>query len=173
MAERGRIRLTVNGDQVELDVDPTKRLVDLLRDDLRLTGTKVGCEIGVCGACTVLLDDEPVSGCLTLAFQAKGRSVRTIEGLALGGSLHPVQQAFMETGAFQCGFCTPGQIMAAVALLERVGNPTDDDIREGITGNLCRCTGYYPIAAAIRSAAARGATADAPRRMGNSASTRR
>jgi len=150
------MRLTVNGNEVELSVDPAKRLVDVLRDDLQLTGTKIGCEIGVCGACTVLLDDEPVSGCLTLAFQANGRRVRTIEGLASGESLHPVQLAFIETGAFQCGFCTPGQIVAAVALLERVANPTEDEITEAMSGNLCRCTGYYPIAAAIRAVAAPG-----------------
>jgi carbon-monoxide dehydrogenase small subunit len=150
---RRRISLTINGESIRLEADPASRVVDILRDNLGLTGTKIGCEIGVCGACTVLLDGAPVSACLTLAFQVDGRVLRTIEGVASGASLHPVQAAFLETGGLQCGFCTPGQIMAAVGFLEQHANPTDDQIEEAMLGNLCRCTGYYPIAAAIRLAA--------------------
>lgn len=140
---------------MQVEAEPAKRVVDILRDDLGLTGTKIGCEIGVCGACTVLLDGLPVSACLTLAFQANGRDLRTIEGLASGDPLHPVQAAFLETGGFQCGFCTPGQIMAAVALLEHTPSPTTEEIVTAMSGNLCRCTGYYRIVAAIELAAKR------------------
>jgi len=149
------LSLTVNGQRIQLDCEPARRVVDVLREDLGLTGTKIGCEIGVCGACTVLLDGVPVSACLTLAFQVSGRELRTVEGLATHQSLHPVQSAMIETGGFQCGFCTPGQIVAAVALLEQTMSPTDEEILTAMSGNLCRCTGYYPIIAAIRLAATR------------------
>ena len=151
---------------MQVEAEPAKRVVDILRDDLGLTGTKIGCEIGVCGACTVLLDGLPVSACLTLAFQANGRDLRTIEGLASGDPLHPVQAAFLETGGFQCGFCTPGQIMAAVAFLERTPSPTTEEIVTAMSGNLCRCTGYYRIVAAIELAAKRMLPAERADRHG-------
>jgi carbon-monoxide dehydrogenase small subunit len=148
------IAITVNGMKHELDVRPNRRLIELLRDDLALTGTKEGCSVGVCGACTVLVDGRSVSACLTLAVMVAGREVTTIEGLAQGDELHPLQQAFLEKGGLQCGFCTPGQIMAARALLDAHPHPDDDQIREGMLGNLCRCTGYYKIIEAIKTAAA-------------------
>jgi carbon-monoxide dehydrogenase small subunit len=148
------IAITVNGMKHELDVRPNRRLIELLRDDLALTGTKEGCGIGVCGACTVLVDGRSVSACLTLAVMVAGREVTTIEGLAQGDGLHPLQQAFLEKGGLQCGFCTPGQIMAARALLDAYPDPDDDQIREGMLGNLCRCTGYDKIIEAIKTAAA-------------------
>lgn len=154
-AGRALIELTVNGRPVQVHCERTKRLAEILRDDLGLTGTKLGCEIGVCGACTVLLDGIPVSACLTLGFQVDGRHVCTIEGVAGPDSLHPVQTAMLESGGYQCGFCTPGQIVAAVALLEQNEDPGDDDIVSAMSGNLCRCTGYYPILAAIKLAAQR------------------
>jgi carbon-monoxide dehydrogenase small subunit len=147
------LALTVNDHLYRLEVEPTRLLLDVLRDDLDLTGTKEGCSIGVCGACTVLVDDLPMSACLTLALTVQGRSVRTIEGLARGGELHPLQSAFLECGGFQCGFCTPGQIMAAYALLQEHPDPSDEEIREGMLGNLCRCTGYYKIIESIKLAA--------------------
>jgi aerobic carbon-monoxide dehydrogenase small subunit len=139
------IRLTVNGEAVEAGVEPRRSLADLLREELGLTGTHLGCEHGVCGACTVLLDGDAVRSCLVLAVQAAGHEVRTVEGLADGDELHPVQQAFWEAHGFQCGFCTPGFVMATVALLDE--NPTADEqeIREALSGNLCRCTGYQSI----------------------------
>jgi aerobic carbon-monoxide dehydrogenase small subunit len=148
------LTLTVNGMTHRLEVEPTRRLIDVLRDDLNLTGTKEGCSIGVCGACTVLVDGETMSGCLTLALPLNGREVLTIEGLAQGRDLHPLQRAFIEHGGFQCGYCTPGQIMAAYALLREHPSPTDEEIREGMLGNLCRCTGYYKIIESIKAAAA-------------------
>jgi carbon-monoxide dehydrogenase small subunit len=148
------LTLTVNGSQIQLEVEPTRRLIDVLRDDLGLTGTKEGCSIGVCGACTVLVDGQVLSACLTLAIATSGRSVLTIEGLGREGELHPVQKAFISRGGFQCGFCTPGQIMAATALLNQNPAPTDDELKEAMLGNLCRCTGYYKIVDAIRTAAA-------------------
>jgi carbon-monoxide dehydrogenase small subunit len=148
------LTLTVNGSQIQLEVEPTRRLIDVLRDDLGLTGTKEGCSIGVCGACTVLVDGQVLSACLTLAIATNGRSVLTIEGLGREGELHPVQKAFISRGGFQCGFCTPGQIMAATALLNQNPAPTDDELKEAMLGNLCRCTGYYKIVDAIRTAAA-------------------
>jgi carbon-monoxide dehydrogenase small subunit len=148
------LTLTVNGSQIQLEVEPTRRLIDVLRDDLGLTGTKEGCSIGVCGACTVLVDGQVLSACLTLAIATSGRSVLTIEGLGREGELHPVQKAFISRGGFQCGFCTPGQIMAATALLNENPAPTDDELKEAMLGNLCRCTGYYKIVDAIRTAAA-------------------
>ena len=138
-------RLTVNGAPVEAAIEARLTLADLLRDELGLTGTHLGCEHGVCGACTVLLDGEAVRSCLVLAVQAEGREVRTVEGLADGDQLAPVQQAFWEAHGFQCGFCTPGFVMTTVALLEE--NPTADEaeIREALSGNICRCTGYQSI----------------------------
>ncbi len=148
------LSLTVNGVVRQLDVEPTRRLIDVLRDDLGLTGTKEGCSIGVCGACTVLVDGEVISACLTFALTLNGRSVQTIEGLAKGNELHPLQRAFIQCGGFQCGYCTPGQIMAAAALLAEHPKPTDEQIKEGMLGNLCRCTGYYKIIDSIKTAAA-------------------
>ncbi len=139
------IRLTVNGAPVEAGIEARLTLADLLREELGLTGTHLGCEHGVCGACTVLLDGDAVRSCLVLAVQAEGREVRTVEGLADGDQLGPVQQAFWEAHGFQCGFCTPGFVMTTVALLEE--NPTADEaeIREALSGNICRCTGYESI----------------------------
>jgi carbon-monoxide dehydrogenase small subunit len=148
------IELTVNGIRHLLSVEPNRRLIDVLRDDLALTGTKEGCGIGICGACTVIMDGRTVSGCLTLAVQASGRDILTIEGLERDGALDPIQQAFLDSAGLQCGFCTPGQIMAAKALLDGNPDPTDDEIKEGLLGNLCRCTGYYKIIEAVRAAVA-------------------
>jgi len=150
-----RIRLTVNGREVECEAKPEARLLDLLRETLQLTGTKEGCGEGECGACTVLLDGRPVNSCLVPAPAAEGKSVLTIEGLADGDALHPIQQAFVDTGGVQCGFCTPGFIMSTYALLSSNPNPTNDEIRAALEGNLCRCTGYVRIIAAVRMAAAR------------------
>jgi carbon-monoxide dehydrogenase small subunit len=150
-----RIALTVNGVESEATVDPRRTLADFLRDDLRLTGTHLGCEHGVCGACTVLIDGSSARSCLVLAVQAHGTEVRTVEGLAQGEELHPLQAAFQREHALQCGFCTPGLLMTAVELLQECDPAllTDTEIREAISGNLCRCTGYENVVAAIRSAA--------------------
>jgi carbon-monoxide dehydrogenase small subunit len=148
------IELTVNGIRHLLPVEANRRLIDVLRDDLALTGTKEGCGIGICGACTVIMDGRTVSGCLTLAVQADGCDILTIEGLEKDGALDPIQQAFLDGAGLQCGFCTPGQIMATKALLDANPDPTDDEIKEGLLGNLCRCTGYYKIIEAIRGAVA-------------------
>jgi aerobic-type carbon monoxide dehydrogenase small subunit (CoxS/CutS family) len=151
-----RVSVLVNGLRHELDVEPRTLLSDLLRRDLGLTGTNVGCEHGVCGACTVQLDEEPVRSCLLLAVQADGRSVRTVEALAPhGGLLHPLQEAFQETHALQCGFCTPGFLMSLDAFLREQPDPDEDEIRSTLAGNLCRCTGYTPIVEAVRLAATR------------------
>ena len=150
-----KIRLTVNGKQHECEVDAQTRLLDLLREDLALTGTKEGCGEGECGACTVLIDGRAVNSCLVLAPQVDGKSVLTIEGLAKGAALHPIQQAFVEQGGVQCGFCTPGFIMSTVALLQDNPDPTDDEILTALEGNLCRCTGYTKIVEAVRTAAER------------------
>jgi carbon-monoxide dehydrogenase small subunit len=139
------ITLTVNGVEHQLEVPARRLLVDCLRYDLGLTGTKEGCSVGVCGACTVLVDGEMVASCITLAAAVDGSEVTTIEGLAQDGRLHPVQQAFIDYGGFQCGICTPGQVMAAKALLDANPNPTETEIRDWMMGNLCRCTGYYKI----------------------------
>jgi aerobic carbon-monoxide dehydrogenase small subunit len=147
------IRITVNGEVVESAVEPNATLTQFLRGDLELTGTKHGCGLGDCGACTVLLDGKPVNSCLVLAIQANGRDVLTIEGLAENGVLHPIQQAFVDHGAIQCGFCTPGMILSAKALLDDNPNPTEAEIRTAISGNLCRCTGYQKIVEAIQLAA--------------------
>jgi len=150
-----KISVTVNGSPRDLDVAPQKRLIDLLRYDLGLTGTKEGCSVGVCGACTVLLNGKMVSSCLALAGFADGGEVTTVEGLASDERLHPVQQAFIDYGGFQCGICTPGQVVAARALLDAVPSPTEEEIKEWMMGNLCRCTGYFKIIESIQRAAAR------------------
>jgi xanthine dehydrogenase YagT iron-sulfur-binding subunit len=147
------LRLRVNGTQQAIDLDPRTTLLDLLRDRLGLTGAKRGCDRGECGACTVLVDGRPALGCLTLAVSLEGRDVITIEGLAPDGTLHPIQQAFVDHDALQCGFCTPGQILAATALLEAKPNASDGEIRDWMSGNLCRCAAYPQILAAVRSAA--------------------
>ena len=149
------IRFTVNGQPEHATVPATMTLLDLLRDQLALTGTKEGCGIGECGACTVLLDGKPVTSCLMLAVEADGHDIKTIEGEAVDGDLSVLQQAFIDEGAIQCGFCTPGMIMSARGLLNRTLDPSDEDIVEAIAGNLCRCTGYEAIVAAIRLAADR------------------
>ena len=148
------LNFVVNGVAQRLAVEPTDLLIDVLRERLRLTGTKEGCSVGVCGACTVLVDDEPLTACLTLALTLQGRHVHTIEGFAREGQLHPLQQAFLDHGGFQCGFCTPGQIMAACALLREHPDPSDEEIKEAMLGNLCRCTGYYKIIDSIKAAGA-------------------
>ena len=145
--------LIVNGDAVEVAADTRDTLLDLLRDRLGLTGTKDGCGNGNCGACTVLLDGEPVNACIVLACEAAGRTVVTIEGLDVAGKLSPLQQALIDAGATQCGFCTPGVIMSAKALLDRNPKPTDEEIRRALAGNLCRCTGYGKIVDAVAAAA--------------------
>jgi aerobic carbon-monoxide dehydrogenase small subunit len=144
---------TVNGEPVEVLVQPYVTLLDALREDLGLTGPKEGCGTGDCGACTVHLDGEPIASCLMLAMQARGRQVRTIEGLGADGALHPLQDAFVRLGVPQCGFCIPGVLMAAAALLAENPRPTEQEIRYGIAGNLCRCTGYTKMLAAITEAA--------------------
>lgn len=147
------VRLTVNSESYEVDVNPNRRLIDTLRDDLGLTGTKEGCGIGVCGACTVLLDGRMISACLCLTVMADGCEILTIEGLTKGDELDPVQEAFIEHGGFQCGICTPGQIVAARALLDEIPSPSDAEIKEWMIGTLCRYTGYYKILDSIRAAA--------------------
>jgi aerobic-type carbon monoxide dehydrogenase small subunit (CoxS/CutS family) len=149
------LHLSVNGEAAEATVAPYKTLLEVLREDLDLTGTKHGCELGECGACTVLLDGEPQLSCLVLALECEGRSVQTIEGLARGPELHPLQAAFADFGGSQCGYCTPGVIMTAAALLERNPNPSKEQIKEATAGNLCRCTGYNQIVEAVEDAAAK------------------
>ncbi len=150
-----RIRCTVNGTPVEREVEADLRLLDFLRGTLDLTGTKEGCGEGECGACTVLLDGKAVDSCLVLAAQADGTEILTIEGLSEGRELHPIQQAYVDTGAVQCGICTPGFIMATYALLRENASPSDDDILAALEGNLCRCTGYGKIVEAVKLAAER------------------
>jgi len=150
------VRLRVNGERHERTVEVRTTLADFLRDDLGLTGTHVGCEHGVCGACTVLVAGEPVRSCLLLAVQAEDTDVTTVEGLADGDRLHPLQQAFWDHHALQCGFCTPGILLTMKAFLEECPHPSDEQIREALSGNLCRCTGYHFIVEAIRAAATRG-----------------
>ncbi|CAM3459516.1 (2Fe-2S)-binding protein [Cupriavidus taiwanensis] len=147
------IELTVNGEEHQVQAPARRLLADLLRDDLNLTGTKRGCETGICGACSVLVDGEVVKSCLMLAVQARGRHVMTVEGLAADGQLHPLQQCFMDRGGLQCGYCTPGFLMASCALLANNPNPTEEDVRHGLNGNLCRCTGYVGIVESVLSAA--------------------
>jgi carbon-monoxide dehydrogenase small subunit len=149
-----RIQLTVNGQPAEAQVETGLLLVDLLRGPLGLTGTHVGCDTSQCGACTVLLDGQAVKSCSVLAVQAAGRSVTTVEGLARDGALHPVQEAFIACHGLQCGFCTPGMMMTAACLLSENRQPSDDQVAQALEGNLCRCTGYVNIVAAVQNAAA-------------------
>ena len=153
MSTTSTIRVTINGQPREAEVPNHRLLTDFLRYDLDLTGTKEACSIGVCGICTVLLDGKPVSACLTLAVMADGRELTTIEGIAKGDQLDPLQEAFIQHGGFQCGICTPGQIIAARALLDENPAPTEEQVREWMMGNLCRCTGYYGIIRSIMAAA--------------------
>jgi aerobic carbon-monoxide dehydrogenase small subunit len=148
-----KLRLSVNGEAVSLQVPETRLLIELLREDLGLTGTKKACGSGDCGACTVLLDGKPVNSCLVLALEAEGKQVTTIEGLAPKGEIHPLQRAFIEGGAIQCGYCTPGMILTGKALLDKNPDPSETDVRRAIEGNVCRCTGYYKIIQAILHAA--------------------
>ncbi|OGU10160.1 MAG: (2Fe-2S)-binding protein [Gemmatimonadetes bacterium RBG_16_66_8] len=148
------MRLDVNGEPVEVAVPPHKTLLEVLREDLGLTGTKHGCELGECGTCTVILDGTPVLSCLVLGVACHGHRVRTVEGMAQGADLHPLQRAFAELGAAQCGYCTPGILLAAEALLETMPSPTLDEIKEALAGHLCRCTGYIKIYEAVELAAA-------------------
>ena len=154
MTER-TIRVTVNGKACEGQAEPRKSLAEFLRDTLGFKGTHIGCEQGVCGACTISMDGTAVRSCLVFAVQADGTEIRTVEGLAAGDQLHPLQQAFHEEHALQCGFCTPGFLMSLDAFLREHPDPTDDQIREQLSGNLCRCTGYWPIHAAVKKAARR------------------
>ena len=148
------IKLKVNGLAYQKEVEPRRTLLELIREDLELTGTKEGCGLGECGTCTVLLDGKPIKSCITLAVQANGREVTTIEGVERpDGALHPLQQAFIDHGAIQCGFCTPGMVLSAKALLDENPKPSEMEIKQAIAGNLCRCTGYQKIVEAIRSAA--------------------
>jgi carbon-monoxide dehydrogenase small subunit len=140
-----RVTLNVNGENYDLEIEPNRLLLHALREDVELTGTKEGCSIGVCGACSVIVDGRLVSSCLTLAISCQGKEITTIEGLAKGGNLHPLQQAFVEYGGLQCGICTPGQIIAAKALLDENPHPSEEEVKEWMSGNLCRCTGYYKI----------------------------
>lgn len=146
------IELKVNGETHEVAVQPWRTLLEVLRDELGLTGTKNACDGGECGACTVIMDGKPVVSCLVLAVEAQGKDILTIEGMAKDGKLHPIQAAFVEHGAIQCGFCTPGMIMSTKALLDENPNPTEEEIRKGISGNLCRCTGYVKIVEAVQAA---------------------
>ena len=152
--QKTHIQLTLNGEFTEVAFAPHKTLLEVLREDLALTGTKHGCELGECGVCTVLIDGQPMLSCLFLGLDAEGREVTTIEGLAINGELHRMQHAFWDEHGLQCGYCTPGMIMAAVALLADNPAPSEREIREGISGNLCRCTGYQHIVNAIQRAAA-------------------
>ncbi|MBI4291666.1 MAG: (2Fe-2S)-binding protein [Betaproteobacteria bacterium] len=145
--------LRVNGEDVQVSFAPYKTLLEVLREDLNLTGTKHGCELGECGACTVLIDGEPLLSCLTLALECEGRAIETIEGLAKGGELHPLQEAFADLGGLQCGYCTPGLLMSAKALLDREPEPEREHIKEALSGNLCRCTGYQQIFESVEEAA--------------------
>jgi len=150
--KKRKIELNVNGEAHTISVPPQRTLLEVLREDLGLTGTKEGCSEGECGVCTVLLDGLPVRSCLLFAVDVRGRKVTTIEGVAQGQRLDPIQEAFIEQGAIQCGFCTPGMILSAKALLDHTSSPTEDEIRVAISGNLCRCTGYQKIVKAIRAA---------------------
>jgi aerobic carbon-monoxide dehydrogenase small subunit len=147
------LSLTVNGESVEVAVTPNTTLLEVLRNDLNNTGVKEGCSEGVCGACTVLMDGVPIRSCLTLALEAQGTEILTIEGLSSAGVLHPIQQAFVDRGAVQCGFCTPGMILSTKALLEENSSPSEDEIKTALAGNFCRCTGYTKIIDAVKAAA--------------------
>ena len=146
------IELKVNGEIYEVAIDTHRTLLEVLRENLGLTGTKEACDLGECGSCTVLMDGRPVLSCLTLAIEAQGKDILTVEGLAKEGKLHPLQQSFVDHGAIQCGFCTPGMIMSAKALLDGNPSPTEEEIKKAISGNLCRCTGYVKIIEAIKAA---------------------
>lgn len=147
------IRLTVNGESYTVAVEPCESLLDVLRDKLSLTGTKKGCNRGDCGACTIIIDGKTVNSCLVLAVEADDKEVLTVEGLASNGQLHPIQEAFVQYGAVQCGYCTPGMIMSVKVLLDENPNPTEEEVKRAIGGNLCRCTGYVKIIDAIKKAA--------------------
>jgi carbon-monoxide dehydrogenase small subunit len=153
MANRHHITMTVNGTEYEGYVEPRKLLVDFLREDLELMGTHVGCEHGICGACTILLNGRTVRSCLMFAIQANGANIKTIEGLADGDKLHPLQQAFRDNHGLQCGYCTPGMLTTSYELLEQNPNPTEEEVRKGISGVLCRCTGYKQIVDSVMAAA--------------------
>jgi carbon-monoxide dehydrogenase small subunit len=146
-----KIVLDINGELTEVEVEPRTTLLDALRNYLRLTGTKKGCEVGECGVCTVLIDGEPINSCLMLAVEANHKRILTIEGLGSNGQLHPIQKAFIDYGAIQCGFCTPGMILSTKALLDKNPNPSEEEIKEGLSGVLCRCTGYQQIIEAVSS----------------------
>jgi carbon-monoxide dehydrogenase small subunit len=154
MSEKATVTLSVNGQDYALQVEPRRTLVDAIREDCGQTGTHIGCEHGVCGACTVIVDGEPVRSCLMFAVQADGKAIRTVEGLADGDALHPLQRAFMEHHGLQCGFCTPGFLMLAAGVLEREPDISDEDLLDVLSSNLCRCTGYQNIIKAVRAAAA-------------------
>lgn len=147
------ITITINGETQSMEVPARRMLSDFIRDDLHLTGTKRGCETGVCGACSVLVDGDVVKSCLLLAVQANGRRITTVEGLVKGDELHPLQESFMNCGGLQCGYCTPGFLMTSCHLLAKNPNPTQDEVREGLNGNLCRCTGYTQIVESVLEAA--------------------
>jgi carbon-monoxide dehydrogenase small subunit len=169
VADTIELTVEVNGRAHALTIEPRETLAEVLRDRLGLTGTKISCDAQVCGACTVLVDGLAVSACTYLAADAEGRSVRSVEGLAAGGRLTPLQQAFIDRAAFQCGFCTSGMLMAATALLDEIPSPTADEVVRGLEGNLCRCTGYAPIVEAVLQAAQ---TADAARVAAGEAASR-
>lgn len=156
-----KIAFTLNREEIDMELDPGRRVVDVLREDLGLTGTKEGCGSGECGACTILVDGEPRASCLMLAVQLQGRHIMTIEGLSKDSKLHPIQKAFIECGAVQCGFCTPGMILSSFHLLEKNSSPCRKDIREAISGNLCRCTGYNKIVDAVAEAVRQAGKGDA------------
>jgi carbon-monoxide dehydrogenase small subunit len=147
------LHFILNGEPVRLETEPTRRLLDILREDFHLTGTKEGCGVGECGACTVLLDDVSVNSCLVLAGQIEGSRILTIEGVAKNGKLHPLQENFLKHGSVQCGFCIPGMVLSSLALLQQNPSPTEEEIKEAIAGNLCRCTGYKQIIQAIQATA--------------------
>ena len=153
MSAKQKITLTINGRAHNIAVEPRRTLVDAIRDDCGQTGTHIGCEHGICGACTVIVNGEPVRSCLMFAVQADGKTIRTVEGLAKGEELHPMQRAFMEHHGLQCGFCTPGFLMLAVGVLEREPDISDEDLLDVLASNLCRCTGYQNIIKAVRAAA--------------------
>lgn len=152
MVKKHTIRVTVNGEIYDLFVDPKKTLLQLLREDLDLTGTKEGCNEGDCGACSVILNGKVVNSCIVLAVEADNAEITTIEGINLGGELHPIQRAFIDSGAVQCGFCTPGMIITTKAMLDEMSDPSEDDIKHYLEGNLCRCTGYTKIMDAVNEA---------------------
>jgi carbon-monoxide dehydrogenase small subunit len=153
MSDKSTITLSINGHNHAITVEARRTLADAIREDCGQTGTHIGCEHGICGACTVIVDDEPVRSCLMFAVQADGKKIRTVEGLANGDTLHPMQQAFMDNHGLQCGFCTPGFLMLGVGVLEREPDISDDDLLDVLSSNLCRCTGYQNIIKAVRAAA--------------------